>query len=303
MVMLILIKSLFIAIASAADVTPSNCDAKVGDNAVVGTSLMQASTKATISVHGDLVEDPFSELEDSFEISQKDSIDSFSQGSAIDAAFFWISCSQDFFVFAFVLFVVPFVAGKFIQTHPLKKVGKSLKQVEQVAPIQKCTAVNLGQLMRAARSGDEALWRSALHDIPNFAHAADSFGCTALHVAAHADCVELAKVVLEAGADVDAKDTWEETPLHFASRNGSLEMCELLLAKGAELDALNSDDVTPLVASAKARNESVCQMLLDRGGTCRGLSDADVPPLLQSLLMFKMILPPSKEPKEHEADT
>lgn len=263
---------------------------------------MQASTSAAMRVPGSLTEDAFDDLEDSFvtpALPQKAPVESLSSHSASDSIAFWASCTQDLFIFAFVLFVVPFIAGRLVRAPPLKKAD----ELEFAAPSQqprKRAAVNLGQLMQAARSGDDAQWRSSLLAIPSPTHAADTFGCTALHVAADAGCVDMVKVLLEAGADVDVRDTWEETPLHFAARKGSSETCQVLLAKGAELDAVNSNGVTPLVASAKAGNESVCQFLLDRGATCQGLSDDDVPPLLLSLMLHNMILPSSEKQQEDE---
>jgi hypothetical protein len=275
--------------ASATQCTDDTiCDAQAGSNAVVGSSFAQSSIKASV-MSQPLQEDAFGELEDNFDILAT-SQQKIQFGSQIQSLSFWISCTQDIFVFGFVIFLVPFIAGKLLQPRAPKK------EVEFEAPdlaVEKHqrSTVNLGPLMKAARSGDESAWRSLLKAIPNPAYATDNFGCTPLHVAADVGCVEMAQILIEAGADVNAKDAMEETPLHFASRRGTTEMCKILLAKGADLDATNSEDLTPLVTAAKAANESVCQSLLDQGATCQGLSDSAVPPLLASLLMCKMILP------------
>jgi hypothetical protein len=270
--------------------------------ATKGQSLL--STRATISTAGFFTqEDTFGVLEDSFEVlavPQKVPVESYFSPSAFHTVAFWIisCCSQDFFVLAFVGFTVPFLAEKLLRALSSRKKAHAPQFADRSKPPHRPATVNLGQLMHAVRSGDEAQWRASLQAIPNSAHAADSFGCTALHVAADVGIVEMARVLLDAGANADVKDTWEETPLHFAAREGNCEICEILLAKKADIDALNSDDVTPLVMAAKTGNESVCQLLLDRGATCRGLPDADVPPLLLSLLMHKLILPSTDQQEE-----
>ena len=42
-------------------------------------------------------------------------------------------------------------------------------------------------------------------------------GKTLLHVASYFDSIEIAKLILDAGADVDVKKKWGDTPLEFAS--------------------------------------------------------------------------------------
>jgi ankyrin repeat protein len=56
---------------------------------------------------------------------------------------------------------------------------------------------------------------------------------TALHAAAAADDVESARMLLDAGADVDAEQPGGLTALDAAIQNGNDELRELLLARGA----------------------------------------------------------------------
>ena len=58
-------------------------------------------------------------------------------------------------------------------------------------------------------------------------------GCSttqSLHHAAIDGNTEAIKQHLAAGADVNAKDKWENTPLHFAAYKGHKEIAELLIA-------------------------------------------------------------------------
>ena len=88
--------------------------------------------------------------------------------------------------------------------------------------------------------------------------ATDTWGCSALHVAAaDANLEEMRRVLPHTAADVNAVDAWDETPLHMAVRRGSIAACDLLLEAKADVNARNANDETPLaVINAKANSEN-----------------------------------------------
>jgi uncharacterized protein len=61
----------------------------------------------------------------------------------------------------------------------------------------------------------------------------DEYGKTGLHWAAETDQVEAAQMLLDEGADMEAKTTWGATPLDWAATMGSVGVGDLLLARGA----------------------------------------------------------------------
>ena len=63
-------------------------------------------------------------------------------------------------------------------------------------------------------------------------HTKGQWGSTPLHWAARNNHLELAKVLISSGAEVNAKDRWGLTPLHRAARNGHKKMQELLISHG-----------------------------------------------------------------------
>jgi ankyrin repeat protein len=86
----------------------------------------------------------------------------------------------------------------------------------------------------------------------------DSSGRTPLHVAAAGTGPESVKLLLAAGAKVNAKDkTYGATPLHWAARPGNRAIVELLLAAGADASAKDNKGQTALdVIEAAARGQS-----------------------------------------------
>uniref|UniRef100_A0A8C8AQ12 Protein phosphatase 1 regulatory subunit 16A n=1 Tax=Otus sunia TaxID=257818 RepID=A0A8C8AQ12_9STRI len=70
-------------------------------------------------------------------------------------------------------------------------------------------------------------------------------GLTALHQCCIDDDGDVVTVLLEAGADVNARDSELWTPLHAAATCGHLRLVQLLIQRGANLLAVNSDGNMP----------------------------------------------------------
>jgi uncharacterized protein len=122
-------------------------------------------------------------------------------------------------------------------------------------------------LLEAAKRGDLAAVRSLLKEgaDPN---AAQGDGLTALHAAAEAGQLEVAKVLIAAKANVEAKTRiGAYTPLHLAAGAGNAAVVGVLLQAGADAKAATSTTrVTPLHLAAKAMNgEAAVRALLDKG--------------------------------------
>ncbi len=66
-----------------------------------------------------------------------------------------------------------------------------------------------------------------------------------LHSAAAGRHLEVVRLLLANGADVNVEQQGGFTALHAAAQNGQLEMIQLLLASGAKVDALTFERKTP----------------------------------------------------------
>ena len=95
----------------------------------------------------------------------------------------------------------------------------------------------------AAQDSDRNVWLKALSKLIPPA-SKDTMGevnrspATALHlVARHSELQSVAELLLNNGADVNAKGDYGYTPLHLAAEEGAKGVVELLLARGADVNA------------------------------------------------------------------
>lgn len=82
-------------------------------------------------------------------------------------------------------------------------------------------------------------------------------GDTPLHVVLRRANSRAAKVLIEAGADVNAKGDMSETPLHLAIRNADVAIVQMLREKGANPDARSDFGRTPRDEAQLASRELV----------------------------------------------
>ncbi|KAK9700484.1 Ion transport protein [Popillia japonica] len=90
---------------------------------------------------------------------------------------------------------------------------------------------------------------------------------TALHLAAEGGYVECIEVLLEKGADTNAKNHRGQTPLHLAARAQAFDCVELLLGKGADPTIADYDRRTALHAAVgkAARSYDIIEALIRWG--------------------------------------
>jgi ankyrin repeat protein len=87
---------------------------------------------------------------------------------------------------------------------------------------------------------------------------------TALHAVAAARLTEVARLLLDRGAEIDARQQAGYTALHAAAQHGDTELVELLLARGAD-PALRSDDGLDAAGHARAKGHPALAERLSSG--------------------------------------
>src|SRR4029450_7093116 len=103
---------------------------------------------------------------------------------------------------------------------------------------------------------------------------------TPLHLATRAGNASVVRALLEAGANVNAKTTsGGASPLHLAAAQGSADAVNALLDKGATVDARDGAwDETPLMWAAAYNRIDALQALIKRGANIEAASKVeDIP--------------------------
>ena len=119
-----------------------------------------------------------------------------------------------------------------------------------------------GDLKIAAKSGDLKTVKVLLQEHPELVFCKEVYSDTTLHLAATEGYTEVAKLLIAAKADVNAKDYGKSTPLHLAAQHGHKAIVELLLANKADVNAKDEYGDTPLHEAAANGHKDVAEVLL-----------------------------------------
>jgi ankyrin repeat protein/GNAT superfamily N-acetyltransferase len=120
-----------------------------------------------------------------------------------------------------------------------------------------------------------------------------------LHLAADRGDLELARTLLEGGADTEVADGGGGTPLHYAAWRGHVEIARLLLARQACLETVHDQVGTPLTSAIRglaagaapgADHLEVMARLIDAGARVDGPDPAHQPlPLAVRLRLVPVV--------------
>ena len=103
--------------------------------------------------------------------------------------------------------------------------------------------------------------------------ARDSEDRTALLLAANSGHAETVKLLLEVGADKGVFDSYDMTALHIAAGNGHAAVVKLLLEAGAETEAVTDQSWTALHCAAAFGRTEVVKLLLEAGAEKEAVTD------------------------------
>ena len=141
-------------------------------------------------------------------------------------------------------------------------------------------AQNSANLFDVVRSGDLRALKSGLHQA-DAAKTRDSHGVPLVMYAAAFGSPEALRMLIDAGADVNAKNSFDATALMWAA--GDPVKARMLIEHGANVNAVSKQGRTPLIIAASHHGAGdTVRLLLERGADARAKDGMDTTALQQA---------------------
>lgn len=128
--------------------------------------------------------------------------------------------------------------------------------------------MNYSDFVEACKANEVFTVSQILDTHPNFIDLMnEQQGSSVLIEAAKQDHLELLKLLIDKGGDVNAVDNakWSALIWASASRKGLVQVAKLLLASGADVDAETTVDDTALIKACRFGQDAIVQLLVDHG--------------------------------------
>jgi ankyrin repeat protein len=114
---------------------------------------------------------------------------------------------------------------------------------------------NLNLVDYLISTGANLDWKNELYD-----------DWTILHYSIFYNRIDIAKVLIDAGMDVNIKNKLNDTPLHFASYYNRNEIVKMLIDADSDINAQEDSGKTALHLAINNDNTQIVQMLIAAGG-------------------------------------
>jgi uncharacterized protein len=131
------------------------------------------------------------------------------------------------------------------------------------------------EIFAAAIQGDTVRIEALLAGNRSLVSAMSSDGWTPLHLAAFFGKSEAARLLLNKGAEVNARsaNAMENMPLHAAAAGRHADVVKLLIERGASANARQHGGWTPLHSAAQSGDLEIARTLVDAGADVQTRAD------------------------------
>ncbi|CAL1283118.1 unnamed protein product [Larinioides sclopetarius] len=137
--------------------------------------------------------------------------------------------------------------------------------LESDAELEKKNEHEQSPLHMASKNGHIEVAQLLMKKNKTIVNAEDENANTPLHLAALSGHYNMICVLLQAGANIEAKNCYLWTPLDCAASRGWKRCCLYLLKAGADVDTVDKSKSTPLHLAAREGHRGVVKLLLHSG--------------------------------------
>ena len=119
-------------------------------------------------------------------------------------------------------------------------------------------------LLTAVYNGNTAFVKLIIDNAPAALKDVDLAGRTALHIASSLGYNEIARMLIQAGIDVNIKDKTGETPLHKCAYYGNAYLAGLLLQSGGDINVQDNEGESLLHEAVNRNHMNMAILLIDK---------------------------------------
>lgn len=105
-----------------------------------------------------------------------------------------------------------------------------------------------------------------------------NFGLTPLHLAVIGGHKATAKLVIQIGLNVNARDKFGRTPLFYLVGNNKKAILDLLVEKGADINTEDNAGFTPLHSAFLNEDKELIELLIEKGADLNAKDDFGMTP-------------------------
>ena len=167
-----------------------------------------------------------------------------------------------------LLAVSTLTAQKLLQAVEAKNYGAAEKALKEGENVNTPTAEGQFPLWNAIWLGDTKMVELLLN------HGADAKQkfkgenlINLLEVSSQEGHLEITRLLVKGGADVNERSSHGQTPLRIAARNGHVDLVRYFLSKGCEVDSKGDDGATPLEHAAGKGHLDIVKLLIEKGAS------------------------------------
>ncbi len=160
------------------------------------------------------------------------------------------------------LFTASFLALVVLVTVSCSKSGP---ETPGGSKAQSLPASQVAEIVNAVDASDVEKTKSLLQANPKLVGAVSDQGWPLLMIACQHGSQPIVELLLNAGADVNAKNYSGEVALDYAALHGHKEIVQILLDHHADVNVKNDAGATPLSAATSAGKSDIADLLKQHG--------------------------------------